>query len=121
MSAPSQHPWLEVEQVGGVTLVRLTRRDLLDDRAINTLGNQLFSLVQDLDCRRIVLNFSNVQRLASAMLGKIIGLHKKLTAAGGRLALCKVDPALGEAFETLKLSRLFGIYKEEQEALQSLQ
>jgi anti-sigma B factor antagonist len=114
-------PWLEVEQVGAVTVVRPTRADLLDEMVINTMGSQLYSLVDELDCRRIVLDMGRVKRLASGMLGKIIGLHKKLQAAGGRLALCKVAQPLVEAFETLRLNRLFGIHGEEQEALQSLQ
>jgi anti-anti-sigma factor len=110
-----------MEHVGGVTVARLARSDLLDDKTINTLGNQLFHLVLEGDCRLLILNFSSVQRVTSALLGKIIGLHKKLQAAGGRLALCRVDPRLHEAFETLQLHRLFPIFAEEQEALQSLQ
>jgi anti-sigma B factor antagonist len=117
----SQRPLLELEQVGAVTIARLTQSDLLDDKTINTLGSQLMHLVEEMDRRLIVLDFSNVQRVASAMLGKIISLHKKLLAVGGRLVLCKVDPRLHEAFETLQLHRLFRIFKEEQEALQSLQ
>ncbi len=121
MPLHSRRPWLEVEQVGPVTVVRLAQRDLLDDATINAMGAQLFGLVDDMDCRRIVLNFTNVRRLASAMLGKVIGLHKRLQGVGGKLALCKIDPTLNEAFVTLQLNRLFGIFSEEQEALQSLQ
>ncbi len=121
MALHSQRPLLELEQVGAVTVARLTPSDLLDDKTINALGNQLLHLVQERNCRLLVLNFSTVERLASALLGKIIGVHKKLKAAGGRLALCKVDPRLTEAFETLQLHRLFPLFSEEQEALQSMQ
>jgi anti-anti-sigma factor len=121
MAMHSHRPLVELEQVGGVTVARLVRSDLLDDKTIDTIGNQLFHLVQERDCRLLVLNFSNVQRVTSALLGKIIGVHKKLQAEGGRMALCRVEPRLQEAFQTLQLHRLFPIFAEEQEALQSLQ
>jgi anti-sigma B factor antagonist len=121
MSSPVHQPWLEVEQVGPVTIARPTRSDLLDDQTISAMGRHLYSLVEDLGCRRILLDLGNVQLLASAMLGKVIGLHKKLERVGGRLAVCRAHSTFGEAFKVLHLDRLFGIYGGEQEALQSLQ
>jgi stage II sporulation protein AA (anti-sigma F factor antagonist) len=121
MALHSHPPLVELEQVGAATVARLARSDLLDDKTINALANQLLHLVQERNCRLLILNFKNVERLASAFLGKIIGVHKKLQAEGGRLALCDVDPKLKDAFETLQLHRLFRIFNEEQEALQSMQ
>jgi anti-sigma B factor antagonist len=121
MSSHSQRPWLEVEQVGPVTIARPTRSDLLDDQTITAMGRHLYSLVDDLGCRRLLLDLGYVRLLASAMLGKVIGLHKKLEKSGGRLAVCRVHPTFTEAFKVLHLDRLFGIYGGEQEALQSLQ
>jgi anti-anti-sigma factor len=121
MPSRARHSWLEVEQVGPVTVARLARADLLDDSTITTMGNHLFALVDEMDCRRVLLDFGNVRRLASAMLGKVIALHRRLKAKDGRLALCRVDPGLAEVFQVLHLDRLFAIHGEEQEALQSLQ
>jgi anti-anti-sigma factor len=121
MALHSHHPLVELEQVGSVTVGRLVHNELLDDKTINALSNQLVHLVQERNCRLLVLNFSNVLRVNSALLGKIIGLHKKLVAAGGRMALCRLETKLHEAFETLQLHRLFPIFAEEQEALQNLQ
>jgi anti-anti-sigma factor len=121
MALHSHLPLVELEQVGAVTVARLARSDLLDDKTINALGNQLLHLVQERNCRLLILNFRNVERLTSAFLGKIIGVHKKLQAEGGRLALCNVDPKLKDAFEALQFHRLFRIFNEESEAIQSMQ
>jgi anti-sigma B factor antagonist len=107
--------------VGTATVVRFPRCNLVEDDIINSIGKQLLSLVEKLGYHRLVLNFSNVHRLSSSMLGKLIGLHKRLQARQGQLTLCKVDPGLREIFETLRVARLFGIHPEEQEALQALQ
>jgi anti-anti-sigma factor len=121
MLSQTRHSWLEVEQVGSVTVARLTRAELLDEQIITTTGEHLFALVDEMDCRRILLDLGNVRRLASAMLGKVIALHRKLKPKGGRLALCRVDPELAGIIRVLHLNRLFGIYGDQQEALQSLQ
>jgi anti-anti-sigma factor len=119
MPLHSRRPALEIERVGTVTVARFIRADFIDEDIINTTGNQLFHLVEELDCRQLLLNFARVKRVSSAMLGKVIWVHKKLQGVGGQLALCNLDPTLQEAFQSLQLNRLFRIYAEEQEALQS--
>jgi len=66
----------------------------------------------------ILLNFSNVEYLSSAALGKLITLNKKLGQAGGKLILCNISPEILEVFEITKLDKFFKIRKEEQAALQ---
>src|SRR5262249_36883713 len=114
MLSQTQHSLLEVEQVGSVTVARLAPAELLDDQTITTMGTHLFALVDEMDCRRILLDFGNVRRLASAMLGKVIALHRKLKPKGGRLALCRLDSELAGIIRVLQLNRLFGIFGDRQ-------
>jgi anti-anti-sigma factor len=110
---------LEVEQIGTVTVVKFTRSELLDDETIEAIGAELFSLVDVLGCRQVVFNLAKVKRVASLMLGKLLTMHKKLKAAGGRLILCGVDPEIYKIFETLRFPQLIRVVKDEQEALQA--
>ncbi|HEV3261105.1 MAG TPA: STAS domain-containing protein [Gemmataceae bacterium] len=110
---------LEVEQVGEVTLVTITPHKILEEETTETISAQLFSLVKELGCRKMVLNFGKVERLTSVMLGKVVMLHRKAEAAGGRLTLCRIQPKVYEIFELLKLPRLLNIYDGEQQALQT--
>lgn len=119
MSAQPRRRRLEVEDIGDVTVVNFTDKKILDEQNIQVIGEQLFSLVDDLGRRKILLNFSNVEYLSSAALGKFITLNKKVNASGGRLILCNIDPQIYEVFEITKLNKLFNIQKEEQTALQA--
>lgn len=119
MSSQPRRQRLEVEDIGDVTVVNFTDKKILDEANIQVIGEQLFRLVDELGRRKLLLNFSNVEYLSSAALGKFITLHKKVTAAGGRLILCSIDPQIYEVFEITKLNKLFNIQKEEQAALQA--
>ena len=119
MSSQPRRRRLEVEDIGDVTVVNFTDKKILDEQNIQIIGEQLFSLVDELGRRKLILNFGNVEYLSSAALGKLITLNKKLQAAGGRLSLCNIDPQIYEVFEITKLNKLFQIQKDEQSALQS--
>src|SRR6266853_1975158 len=88
MSAQPKRRRLEVEDIGEVTVVNFTDKKILDEQNIQVIGEQLFSLVDELGRRKILLNFSNVEYLSSAALGKFITLNKKVQASGGKLVLC---------------------------------
>src|SRR5690348_1536882 len=110
---------LEVEENGDVTIVQFIDRKILDEQNIQKIGEDLFSLVDELGRRKVLLNFSNVEYLSSAALGKFITLNKKVGKAGGQLILCNIAPQIHEVFEITKLDKLFNIQKEEQAALQA--
>jgi anti-sigma B factor antagonist len=119
MSSQSRRRQLEIQEIGDVTVVAFTDRKILDEQNIQNIGEQLYSLVDDAGRRKVVLNFGKVEYLSSAALGKLITLNKKLQAAGGRLALCSIASEIFEVFVITGLQKVFKIYKDEQEALQS--
>lgn len=119
MSQPPRRRRLEVEDIGDVSVVNFIDRRILDEQNIQVIGEQLFSLVDESGRKKILLNFGNVEFLSSAALGKLIALHKKLQAVGGRLILCNIDPEIYEVFEITRLDKFFNIQKEEQAALQA--
>ena len=116
MSQPTrQH--LRVETVTGTTVVTFVESSLLSEEVIQEVGDQLASLVEDQGNTRLLLNFSNVKFMSSAILGQLIKLNKKVTRANGRLKLCGFAPNLREVFRISQLDRLFEIYDDEQLAL----
>src|SRR3954451_4693866 len=119
MSSPARRRRLEVEHIGDVTVVNFVDRKILDEQNIQVIGEQLFGLVDEQGLKKILLNFSNVEYLSSAALGKLITLNKKLQTAGGKLILCNIDSQIYEVFEITKLDRFFKIIKDEQAALQA--
>jgi stage II sporulation protein AA (anti-sigma F factor antagonist) len=120
MTADSQQRWLDISQLGGVTVVRLLSPELVQEPDVSTVGQRLLRVVEQLGARRIVLNLAEVERMDSGMIGKIIALYKTARAVGGRVALCAVRPLLLDALEALHITRLLAIFGTEQEAVQAL-
>jgi anti-sigma B factor antagonist len=119
MSHPPRRKRLEIEDIGDVTVVCFTDRKILDEQNIQVIGEQLFSLVDEMSRKNLLLNFSNVEYMSSAALGKLITLNKKVQSIDGRLVLCNIDPQIREVFEITRLDKLFTIRSDEQEALQA--
>jgi len=119
MSSQPRRRRLEVEDYGDITVVNFIDRKILDEQNIQKIGEDLFSLVDELGRKKILLNFSNVEYLSSAALGKFITLNKKVQASQGKLIMCNISDDIYEVFEITKLNKLFNIQKEEQTALQA--
>jgi anti-sigma B factor antagonist len=110
---------LVVEDIGDITVVSFVDKKILDEQNIQLIGDDLFRLVDELGRRKILLNFSNVEFLSSAALGKLIRLHQKLQGAGGKLVLSGISKGIMEIFELTKLDKMLTICKDEQKGLQS--
>lgn len=116
MSTQPRRSRLQTETIGDVLVVNFIDRKILDEQNIQIIGEQLFGLVEQNP--KILLNFSNVEYLSSAALGKLIALNKKVKAADGRLILCGIDPNIYEVFELTRLDQILKIEQNEQDALQ---
>lgn len=108
---------LEVSEVGDVTVVRFADRKILDESSIQELGAELFRLVEEDHRKKILLNFTNVDFLSSAALGKLITLDKKVKADNGKLKLSNIRPEIYDVFAITKLNRLLDIKDDEAAAL----
>ena len=118
MSAPPCR-WLEVEEVGAVTVVRLLARRILTEEAVEAVGEELAGLLRAPGGAKVVLHLGEVESMTTLMVGRLVLLHRQVEAAGGRLVLCGAEPALKEVFALLRLPRVMPVYRGEQEALES--
>jgi anti-anti-sigma factor len=92
---------------------------VLDQNVVEDVGDALCDLVDVGGHALVVVDLRGVHRLTSAMVAKLIRLHKKAVGKGGRLVLCNLAPPIVELMKSLRLTQLFHIYGSEQEALQS--
>src|SRR5262245_65545644 len=111
---------LDIDEVNGVTIARFTDKKILDESNIQVIGNQLFSLVDDDHRQKIILDFTNVEYLSSAALGKLITMDKKVKATGGKLRLCSIRSDILEVFKITRLDKLFAISENREKALEGL-
>ena len=110
---------VEVSEVGDTTVVRFVDRKILDEANIQALGQEVFDLVEKDNRSKVLLNFSSVEFLSSAALGKLITLDRKMKAHGGTLKLSNIRPEIYEVFAITKLNKLFDIRDDESSALAS--
>ena len=119
MSTQPGHHWLEREDQGGVTVVRFLLHRLRGEEACKEVFGLLYGLVDEVGRSRLVLNLAQVESLDSSAIGKLVLLNHKAQAAGGRLALCCLSPAVYQSLATMHLTGTFAVYPEEREAVQS--
>lgn len=108
--APQQPPHrrrIEVENIGPVAVVRFVDKKLLDEQNIQMVGDDLFRLVDELGCRRLVLDFETVEFISSAALGKWITMHQKMQRVRGKVVFCRFRKDIVEHLRIIKLDRLF--------------
>ena len=92
-------------------------KKILDEASIQELGAELFGLVEQQSMGDILLNFTNVEFLSSAALGKLITLDRKVKTSKGRMKMCNIRPEIFEVFQITKLNKVFDIRKDETEAM----
>lgn len=111
--------WLEREDRGDVTIVRFRAKKLMDDDDTRAVFDQIYSLVEDMGRKNLLLDLAVLEYISSLGLGKLVMLNRKVQAAEGWLALCRLTPTASEILEVTHLINLFFIYMSEEEALQA--
>ncbi|MEM1305332.1 MAG: STAS domain-containing protein, partial [Planctomycetota bacterium] len=111
---------LKLSQSSGVTVVTFADSKIIDEEEIQELGGELYALVEKDGLKKLVLNFSNVEFLSSAALGKLISFEKKVRNNKAQLVLTNIRPEIYEVFAITKLTKLFQIKDDEADALATL-
>ena len=117
MSPPQR---ITLAESGDVTVVTCNDAKIIDEQSIQELGQELNGLVEDGSRKKVVLNFSAVEFLSSAALGKLISFEKRARTNKTQLVLTNIRPEIYEVFMITKLTKLFTIKDDEADALATL-
>src|SRR5262245_6458780 len=118
MSTKHGSHWLEREDFGDITVVRLKALKIMDEATAKEVFDPIYTLTT-IGRAGIVLNLAVVDYLSSMALGKLVMLNRRVQVAKGRLTLCHLSPNIKDTLETTRLNELFEIYATEQDAVQS--
>ncbi|MGA3302732.1 MAG: STAS domain-containing protein [Methylovirgula sp.] len=66
---------------------------------------------------RMLLNFGELQYISSAGLRIVLLAAKKMKSAGGKMALCSLNPQIAEVFEISGFSNILDIHPSRDAAL----
>jgi anti-sigma B factor antagonist len=111
---------LDVGKNGDLIVVRLGKHGVLDELTVNEISDELLGVADRPDCHRLLLDFSGVAYLSSAMLAKLVRLHRKMVPEGEKLRLCGMNSHLRSVFTTTRLDRLFDITDNAADALKAV-
>jgi len=101
---------------GEVTVLSFIHTQLLDGQIGNELAQDFAALAHH---PRVLVDFSNIEALSSAPLGKLICLNRKIRSRGGQLKMYHLSDNVRKLMERLRLDRFFDIYETEAEALET--
>lgn len=116
----SAAPKILIQQMWDVTVVDIQEPRLLEAQQIEAVGRELFRLVDEMDRKKLILDLTKVQLLASAAIGMLMTLHKKSVAIKGNLIICGLRRELMRLFEIMKLTKAFQFAATEGEALEKM-
>jgi anti-anti-sigma factor len=98
-----------------VEVVDLDRATLLDAEEFKKI------LFQDIQAGwgKIIVDLTECEFIDSTFLGAIVISLKKITELGGKLRLVGIQPEVQTLFQLTKINRIFEIFENREDALQS--
>lgn len=111
-------PRISVYYAQNATIVTLADEKILDDEDIRALEDSIMPLIDG--PVNLVIDFSSVNFLSSAVLGLLIRVSKRINENKGRLKLCSIGPKIYDIFKITRLDEIFDIYPDVKKAMQSL-
>lgn len=108
---------MDIRMAGDVTIPVVIPR--VDAHTAKEVESKLTELVTG-GARKIVCDFSQTEYISSAGLRVFLQLLKNTQKAGGKIALCSLQPYVREVFDMAGFSQLFRIYDSEAEAVKGL-
>lgn len=103
--------------LGGVVVARCLLPNLSEEENIDPVGQELLTLVDKYECRRIILDLSEVEYMTSAMVGKMIRIHRQMHRDNGKLVLCHLHPTVHDILRSSKLLTYFNVADTVEEAV----
>jgi anti-anti-sigma factor len=95
--------YLHLEERGDAVVVGVSSPLLTEDMNLDQFGHELFALVEQFGCRKLVVSLRNVRMVTSGGLGKMITVHRKMHRHQGTVVFCDVQPAVEEVLNTSRL------------------
>jgi len=113
-------PRINVEYAENATIATFTAQSILEEKDIQALQKSIIPVIEQAERINLILDFCNVRFLSSAILGLLIRISKKIYERDGQLRLCNINPKIHEVFKITRLTKIFDIYKDTEDAVESL-
>ena len=88
-----------------------------EEHNVEELGQSLFQLIDQYGYRRVALDLTQTSFVTSAVLGKLITLHRRLHRADGRLVLCGLQQPVETVMRRSNLLNYFQVVDSRDDAI----
>lgn len=109
---------INVERVGKSLVARVDGE--LDMLVAGDFRTQMESTLDREAVPNLILNFSEVSFIDSSGLGVILGRYKRISQAGGCMAIVNPQPQVQRILELSGIMRIINTYPSEEDAIKSL-
>jgi anti-anti-sigma factor len=109
MLACSPIPSLQVHRQPGRTILSLAGCDALNEYNSPLLGQQLCQLPEVSTGECLLLDLGSIRYVSSTGLEALVGLNRRIRAAGGRLLLAHLAPAVREVLAVTRLDSVLNV------------
>jgi anti-anti-sigma factor len=87
----------------GVLVLTITEPQLLGDKLVHALRQDLMAVVAQPDTRKVVLDLQPVKSLSSEAFRPLLSLRRTVQERGGRLVLCNLTPTVAKVLQETRL------------------
>ncbi len=113
-------PKISVQYAENATIITFASEKILEEKDIQSIQESIMSVIEQAQRINLILDFSNVKFLSSAVLGLLIRVSKKIYERDSQLKLCNINPKIYEIFKITRLTKIFDIYPDIESAAEGL-
>lgn len=99
-----------VELLGAISVARSTPGPVTNVRIPEQIWGQLDALVAQRSMGQWVVDVSSERLLTSEALATIVGMVRRVQAAGGRMAFARCSPGVSNVLISMRLAKMLPIY-----------
>ncbi|TBL79810.1 anti-sigma F factor antagonist [Paenibacillus thalictri] len=93
----------------------------LDHHTAEVVKSRMEEAISKGDSRHVILSLKGLTFMDSSGLGVILGRYKQITAIGGKMIVCDVNPSVHRLFEMSGMFKIVSIQDNERSAISSLE
>ncbi|MBO53348.1 MAG: hypothetical protein CMJ69_21535 [Planctomycetaceae bacterium] len=109
--------FFEADASSGAVVATFFPGRLDEEHNVEELGQSLFQLIDQHGYRQVALDLTQTSFVTSAVLGKLITLHRRLHRADGRLVLCGLQQPVETVMRRSNLLSYFQVVNSREDAI----
>lgn len=98
---------------GSIVIATVCNTTMLEGMLVVEFGRQVLDYVGTRSAVSLLLDFENIDYLASAALTELIKINDAAVAGGGAMRICGLTPNIRKVFEITNFTKVFEILADE--------